>query len=521
MEPKNFSSPDATQKSREARLSKLRERRTKAVTSNNESVPRPISSDSKPRLLRSPEPTRSPEPIIDNRFPSHFEGRGYESKVKPLPNRQGRIEARPDQRSDQRQEQRPENKTDLRTRRKSANNRPIPIKAPTKSWGWQVIRLAIAGIGLSVIAGTAISFWQNQQSVRAKTLIPEAIAKEDANKAEKDIAPLVLKTEATSLLTKIKELAAKEKDLSMQMMVVDLDSGAYVQIGANQVIAAASTIKSPILVAFFQDVDSGKIKLDEQLEITADVKVGQAGELQYSPTGTKISALETATKMIVISDNTATNMIIKRLGGFAALNQRFKSWGLTSIVLNNQLPDLEGTNTISTQDMVTLLSMLDRGKLIEPRSRDRLMDIMRRPVTNTLLPQGLGEEARIIHKTGDIGLAVGDAGIVDMPSGKRYAIAVMVKRPDNDQRANELIRQISRVTYEHFRTGGSIPASNNSTPPATTTSTDSTTPPNPNNNGTSIIENIPIPLPNASPNLSPSSSPSLTNPSEVTRQNRP
>ena len=220
--------------------------------------------------------------------------------------------------------------------------------------------------------------------------------------------------------------------------------------------------------------------------------------------------------MIVISDNTATNMIIKRLGGFAALNQRFKSWGLTSIVLNTQLPDLEGTNTISTQDMVTLLSMLDRGKLIEPRSRDRFMDIMRRPVTNTLLPQGIGEEARIIHKTGDIGLAVGDAGIVDMPSGKRYAIAVMVKRPDNDQRANELIRQISRATYEHFRTGG-IPAITNSTPPATTTSTDSITPSNPSNSGSSIIENIPIPLPNASPN----SSPSLTNPSEVTRQNRP
>ena len=512
MEPKNFSSPDATQKSREARLSKLRERRTKAVTSTNESVPRPISSDSKPRLLRSPESTRSPEPIIDNRFPSHFEGRGHESKVKPLPNRQGRIEARLDQR--------PENKTDLRTRRKTPNNRPIPIKSPTKSWGWQVIRLAIAGIGLSVIAGTAISFWQNQQSGRAKNIIPEAIAKEDVNKTEKDIAPLILKTEATSLLTKIKDLAAKEKDLSMQMMVVDLDSGAYVQIGANQPIAAASTIKTPILVAFFQDVDSGKIKLDEQLEMTADVKVGQAGELQYSPTGTKISALETATKMIVISDNTATNMIIKRLGGFAALNQRFKSWGLTSIVLNTQLPDLEGTNTISTQDMVTLLSMLDRGKLIEPRSRDRFMDIMRRPVTNTLLPQGIGEEARIIHKTGDIGLAVGDAGIVDMPSGKRYAIAVMVKRPDNDQRANELIRQISRATYEHFRTGG-IPAITNSTPPATTTSTDSITPSNPSNSGSSIIENIPIPLPNASPNLSPSSSPSLTSPSEVTRQNRP
>jgi len=311
----------------------------------------------------------------------------------------------------------------------------------------------------------------------------------------------------------------------MQMMVVDLDSGTFAQISANQSIAAASTIKTPILVAFFQDVDAGKIKLDEQLEMSADVKVGQAGDLQYLPTGTKISALETATKMIVISDNTATNMIIKRLGGIAALNQRFKSWGLNSTVINNQLPDLEGTNTISTQDLVTLLAMIDRGKLIEPRSRDRFMDIMRRPITNTLLPQGIGEEARIIHKTGDIGLAVGDAGIVDMPNGKRYAIGVMVKRPDNDQRANELIRQISRATYEFFLNGGSLPA--NANPPNTPTNSNSTDATNanpsatPNNGGsTSVIETIPLPLPNASPSASPSTSPNtLQNNPEVTRQN--
>ncbi len=504
MEPRNFSSPDATEKNREARLNKLRERRTKAVTSNSDSVLRPINPESKSRIgrspepIRSPEPMRSPEPIIDNRFNNRAdrqaEGRTPENKLKPLPNRQGFVEAQ------QRPENRPDKRTELKPRKKSngSNNRVIPIKSPIKSLGWQVLRLAIAGIGLSVIAGTAISFWQNQQSIAAKTNAAEVVVKENPTKSV-DPVPLELKTEAAPLLSKIKELAAKEKDLTMQMMVVDLDSGAYVQVGANQPIAAASTIKTPILVAFFQDVDAGKIKLDELLEMTADVKVGQAGELQYLPTGTKISALETITKMIVISDNTATNMVIKRLGGLTVLNQRFKSWGLNGIVINAQLPDLEGTNTISTQDMVTLMSMLDKGKLIEPRSRDRFMDIMRRPITNTLLPQGIGEEARIIHKTGDIASSVGDAGIVDMPNGKRYAIAVMVKRPDNDQRANEMIRQISRATYDYFLNGGSLsPTGNNSTPAGSSTS--SAEPASPSNSGSSVIENITLPLPNAVPN---------------------
>ncbi|MEI6063252.1 MAG: hypothetical protein WCQ26_01545 [Pseudanabaena sp. ELA748] len=75
----------------------------------------------------------------------------------------------------------------------------------------------------------------------------------------------------------------------------------------------------------------------------------------------------------------------------------------------------------------------------------------------------------------------------------------MVKRPDNDQHANELIRQISLTTYEYFRAGGTLPANNNSANPVNsstpTNSTDTTNPPNVNNRGTSMIENIPLPLP--------------------------
>ncbi len=463
MEPRNFSSPDTTENSREARLTKLRERRTKGGAVTGETILRPVGSDSKPRTLRSPEP------IIDQRFENRDDPRSI---------------------------------NELKSRRKP-NRPPIKSVSRSKAWGWQVLRLAIAGLGLSVIAGTAISFWQTQQSLGDRTANSQAIAKEEISKASPDILPLDLTTEATLLLTKIKELAAKDKDLAMQMIVTELDSGSYVQIDSNQAISAASTIKIPLLVAFFQDVDAGKIKLDEMLEMTEDVIVGEAGDFQFLPVGTKISALETATQMIVISDNTATNMVLKRLGGMAAVNQRFKSWGLTATVINDKLPDLEGTNTISTKDMVTLLAMIDRGKLIEPRSRDRLMDIMRRPVTNTLLPQGIGKEARIIHKTGDIRSAVGDAGIVDMPNGKRYAIAVMVKRPDNDQRANELIRQVSKISYEYFRNGGSLPASTPENPPTASPVQPENS--NSNNSNTSIIESIPLPLPNANPANPPES----------------
>jgi beta-lactamase class A len=85
---------------------------------------------------------------------------------------------------------------------------------------------------------------------------------------------------------------------------------------------------------------------------------------------------------------------------------------------------------------------------------------MQRNEINTLLPQGLGSGASIAHKTGNIGSLLADVGLVEMPTGKRYVIAVMVKRPFNDASAEELIRQISRKTYDYFNQPRTTPSTN-------------------------------------------------------------
>jgi beta-lactamase class A len=63
----------------------------------------------------------------------------------------------------------------------------------------------------------------------------------------------------------------------------------------------------------------------------------------------------------------------------------------------------------------------------------------------------LDKDAVISHKTGDIGSSLGDAGLIDMPNGKRYVAAVMVKRPHNDPQARELIQKISREIYQYLK----------------------------------------------------------------------
>lgn len=230
---------------------------------------------------------------------------------------------------------------------------------------------------------------------------------------------------------------------------VDLDNGNYLSLNGEKTFATASIIKLPILIAFFQDVEAGKIKLDETLVMGRDVIVGGSGYMQDLPPGSKFSARQTVSNMITTSDNTATNMIIKRMGGINVLNQRFQSWGLQRTVMRNWLPDLKGTNTTTAKELVQLMAMLEQGKLLQG-TKPQAMDILRRVKNRKLLPVGLGSGATIAHKTGDIGFLLGDAGIVNMPTGKRYLVAVLVESAYDDPAARDYIQDVSRIVYTYL-----------------------------------------------------------------------
>jgi beta-lactamase class A len=352
---------------------------------------------------------------------------------------------------------------------KRLNVHPIaPVAPPTARHGQRrssrppspvlyLTRLLILGVGVGAIMGTALSVWNpatkegasSSQATSPSSLSSQANLGSMASVASVQAA-LQLTQAMAPLSRTIQDLTTQYPGLTPGVFVVDLDNGTYVDLNGNKIFSSASLIKVPILVAFLQDVDSGKIRLDELLTMRQVDIAGEAGDMQDMPPGSQFSALETATKMITISDNTATNMIINRLGGVDALNQRFRTWGMTETVLRSPLPDLSGNNTTSPKDLVNLLAAVSQGDLLSLRSRDRLLNIMRNTVAGTLLPSGLGPEAIIAHKTGTINSILGDTGLVDMPSGKRYIVTVIVQRPADDERAREFIQSISRQIYDYL-----------------------------------------------------------------------
>ena len=322
-----------------------------------------------------------------------------------------------------------------------------------------LLRLGVMGVGLGVIVATAL-----------KTLAPR-LAQGSIGKPQFDAAPRVVggrglalgrfdpRQEIAGLSTEWARLAAAQKGLEASGFMVVLDDGRFAQLRPDIPMPAASSIKSPILLVGLEDLDSGKVRWNEPLPLTQELMGEGAGWMANKPLGTRFPFYEAATEMIRVSDNSATNLLIKRLGGKGAVNSRFQGLGLSATVLNNWLPDLKGTNTTSARDLARTMALVDTGEKLGPRARDLFREILATSGTNTLLPAGMlkgfGKESSspddellpfgvtVYNKTGDIGIAYADAGLIQLPNGQRAVAAFLVKGPFNDPRSAELIRAMA------------------------------------------------------------------------------
>ncbi len=340
-----------------------------------------------------------------------------------------------------------------------------------------MLRLMLMGIGLGVITGSALKMLapqieQGQINLPAWLKLPErdSITTKLTPSAVKNqqhptqawgtqLGRFETKKEVTTLSGRWRQLAAQQNDLKVSAFMLVLDDGRYAELNPDTALPAASSIKTPILLTTLELLDSGSLRWNEPLTLTKPVVGGGAGWMATKPLGTRFPTHEVATEMIRISDNTATNLLIERAGGKKVINTRFNALGLSATEVNNWLPDLQGTNTSSARDLARAIALVDTGKALSTRSRDLFREVMGTSVTNRLLPGGLlkglgGEQGRpddslmikgyrVYNKTGDIGIAYADAGLIELPDGSRAVAAFMVQGPFNDPRSTELIRNMA------------------------------------------------------------------------------
>ncbi len=307
-----------------------------------------------------------------------------------------------------------------------------------------LVRLIISLLGFGTLGGTILSIIQPPLPTATKTTPPAV---------RSNPTPVVVtNSENMALQSKLQQLATRYPQLKLHLSVLNLTKKEMVNLQETTIIPAAGTIKIPILVALFQQIDRQQLQLNEKLVLEKSMIAGGNGEMANQPVGSKFTVLDTATKMIVNNDNTATNLLIKRLGGQDQLNTQFRSWGLAQTMLKNPLPDFAGTNVTTAKELTDLWQRLEQKTLLSPKAQQQVMVLLSKAKTNRqiMLPWGLTPTPTVAHKTGDIADLVADTGLIELPGQQKYVVSAMVVRNGNDTQAVELIRQVSKIVHQEY-----------------------------------------------------------------------
>lgn len=248
----------------------------------------------------------------------------------------------------------------------------------------------------------------------------------------------------------IKNLMAQYPTIQPSVFVWDYETGHFADINASEQYSAASIIKIPVLLQLFRSIEAKQVSLYDEMTLTNFYRAEGSGGLQFKAENSKYTLDDLARVMITDSDNSATNMLMSKIGSMTDVNQGIRDWGLKSTHVQTWLPDLGGTNHTTARDLATMLYNIENPDFLSMSSREKIFDYMGHVKNNRLIQAGLGAGASFLHKTGDIGKMLGDAGIVYTPNGKKYIVVILANRPYNSVAGKDFIVHASEIIYNYM-----------------------------------------------------------------------
>ncbi len=220
-----------------------------------------------------------------------------------------------------------------------------------------------------------------------------------------------------------------------------LETGEQVAVDADRQMETMSTIKIPLMIEALEQVKAGKFKLTDKYTFAEKDSQPGTGTIQRLDPGAVMTVKDLITMMIIVSDNTATEVLYRMVGGPDAVNARMQAMGLKTTramnVPSKWFPALRGAPTTeqfyrdgkspfgysTPREMGQLLEMMERGTLVDKPSSDLMLRIMRGQLYRTRIPRYVTGYT-IPHKTGDFLPYVGDdVGVLEAP-GKTIVLTV-------------------------------------------------------------------------------------------------
>jgi len=235
--------------------------------------------------------------------------------------------------------------------------------------------------------------------------------------------------------------------------ILDLGSGRKFLLHADQVFPQASSIKVAVLAELYRQVQTGRLKLTDLYTVQASDLVADSDIMGGLTSGvTRITLRDLATMMVAVSDNSATNVLIDRVG-MENVNALMDSLGLPHTRLRRKMMDLkaagEGRENISTPgEMMALLEDLYRGRVLNPEMTADFFKVLSTH-KQSFIPRDLPEGVKIANKPGELEGVRNDSGVVFVEN-RPYVICVMTTYLRQERDGEEAITEISAAAYRMF-----------------------------------------------------------------------
>lgn len=239
----------------------------------------------------------------------------------------------------------------------------------------------------------------------------------------------------------------------MGIAIEDLTTGQKYLLHGDDVFAQASSIKVAVLAELYHQVQTGKLKLNDLYTVQASDLVADSDIMGgLTPGVTRITLRDLATMMVAVSDNSAANVLIDRVG-MENVNALMDSMGLPHTRLRRKMMDVkaaaEGRENISTPtEMMTLLEQIYRGKVLNKELTDDFFKVLTTH-KESFIPRELPDDLKIANKPGELEGVRNDCGIVFVPN-RPYIICVMTGYLRRERDGEQAISEVSGAAYRMF-----------------------------------------------------------------------
>jgi beta-lactamase class A len=256
----------------------------------------------------------------------------------------------------------------------------------------------------------------------------------------------------SELETKIMEkIQACEGRVSIKLEI----ENASFEFRSKQVYQSASLIKIPILAEAFRQCESGKLRFEEVIPFSVNKKVGGSGVLHTLSDLMEMTVKDLMTLMIVVSDNTATNILIDRLG-MDTINEGLRQLGMEHTKLARKMMDFraiaEGRNNFtSASDMIACLKKVAEAEVLTKSSRSDFFNIMENQQFVHKLPALINDDQiKIGNKTGELPGVEHDCAIMRY-RGRTAYVAVLIDGLTENEKGATTLSQLGKLIYDYMK----------------------------------------------------------------------